>query len=310
MLAKLLRLFLAAEITLYAVMALHYFDASPAGAALAALGGVLWVRAWITITTYLFAWSYHSPSSRLSPLRALRMGLAEYAAFLFNFVLISPFERLWMGKDRLGPFGERPPVLLIHGYGCSRGAWWWLRRRLERAGWQVATINLEPIYTSIDHYVEPLARRIDAVLAETGAPQLILVGHSMGGLVARAYLARFGAQRIARLVTLGTPHAGSRLARIGMGQNARQMEPGNDWLQALNRQEPAQLALDTVVIYSPHDNYVMPQTNLQLVGATQRPINGVGHLAMLFSPRVAGELRAALEKPVLASAGWKLRSLG
>jgi pimeloyl-ACP methyl ester carboxylesterase len=56
----------------------------------------------------------------------------------------------------------------------------------------VATINLEPIYTSIDDFVDPLARRIDAVLAETGAERLILVGHSMGGLVARAYLQRYG----------------------------------------------------------------------------------------------------------------------
>jgi triacylglycerol lipase len=307
MLARLLKLFLAAEVTLYAVSALRYFDASPAGAALAALGGVLWVRAWLTAATYVFAWAYPSPSPRLSVLQALQMGLAEYAAFLLNFVLISPFERAWMGADRLRPVGERPPVLLVHGYGCSRGAWWWLRHRLERAGWQVATINLEPIYASIDRYVEVLDRRIDAVLAETGAAQLILAGHSMGGLVARAYLARFGTERVARLVTLGTPHAGSQLARIGMGQNARQMEPGNDWLQALNHQE---LPLDTVVIYSPHDNYVIPQANLQLVGATHRPINGLGHLAMLFSPQVAGELRAALEKPVLASAGWKLRRPG
>ena len=310
MLARLLKLFIVAEITLYAVIALRYFDASLAGAALAALGGVFWVRAWMTTATYVFAWAYRSPSPRLSVLRALQMGLAEYAAFLLNFVLISPFERAWMGADRLGPAGERPPVLLVHGYGCSRGAWWWLRHRLERAGWMVATINLEPVYASIDHYVGALARRIDAVLAETGAPQLILVGHSMGGLVARAYLARFGAERVARLVTLGTPHAGSQLARIGMGQNARQMEPGNDWLQVLNRQEPTPLALDTVVIYSPHDNYVMPQANLQLAGATHRPISGLGHLAMLFSPQAAGELRAALEKPVAASAGWKLRSQG
>ena len=304
MLEKFLRLFLAAEITLYAAIALLYFDASWSGSALAAVGGILGVRAWMTASTYVFAWAYHSPSSRLSVAQALRMVLAEYAAFLVNFVLISPFERAWMGADRLGPTGERPPVLLVHGYGCSRAAWWWLRRRLERAGWQVATINLEPIYGSIEHYLEPLAQRIDTVLAETGAAQLVLVGHSMGGLVVRAYLARFGAAHVARLVTLGTPHAGSQLARIGMGQNARQMEPGNDWLQALNRQE---LVLDTVVIYSVHDNYVMPQANLQLPGATHRPICGLGHLAMLFSPRVAGELRMALDKPWTTSAGWKLR---
>ena len=307
MLEKLLRLFLVAEITFYAVIALRYFDASPAEAALAALAGVLWVRAWITGTTYVFAWVDHSPASRLSIAQALRMGGAEYLAFLVNFVLISPFERIWMGADRLGPASERPPVLLIHGYGCSRGAWWWLRRRLEGAGWSVATINLEPIYTNIDHYIDPLARRIDAVLAETGAAQLILVGHSMGGLVARAYLGRFGASRVARLVTLGTPHAGSRLARMAMGKNARQMEPGSAWLQTLANQS---LAPETVVIYSPHDNYVIPQANLQLTGAIHRPIDGVGHLAMLFSPRVAGELRAALEKPEVASAGWKLRSQG
>jgi triacylglycerol lipase len=230
--------------------------------------------------------------------------LAEYAAFLVNFVLISPFERWWMGADRLGPSGERPPILLVHGYGCSRGAWWWQRRRLETAGWLVATINLEPIYTSIDNYIDPLAQRVDAVLAETGAAQLILVGHSMGGLVARAYLARYGANRVLRLITLGTPHGGSQLARIGIGQNSRQMEPGSAWLQRLSAQAPPP---ETVVIYSPHDNYVMPQANLQLAGATLRPINGLGHLAMLFSTRVSRVLRAALENPGVISAGWKLR---
>ncbi|MBI4742553.1 MAG: alpha/beta fold hydrolase [Betaproteobacteria bacterium] len=304
MLAHALRFLLAAEMALYAFVALRYFSATLPGAALAALGGVLWARVWIVATTYVFAWIWHSPSTRLSVGRALWMGLAEYAAFIVNFVLISPFERLWMGADHLEPAGERPPVLLIHGYGCSRGAWWWLRRRLERAGWQVATINLEPIYTSIDNTLEPLARRIDAVLAETGAAQLILVGHSMGGLVARAYLHRFGAERVARLVTLGTPHGGSRLAHIAIGRNGRQMEPGSDWLQALPR--PV-VAPETVVIYSPHDNYVMPQANLRLEGASHRPVDAVGHLAMLFSPRVAGELRAALEKPIVSSAGWKLR---
>jgi pimeloyl-ACP methyl ester carboxylesterase len=219
-------------------------------------------------------------------------------------VLILPFDALWMGPDRLRPASSRPPLLLVHGYGCARGAWWWLRRRLEAAGWTVATISLEPIYTGIDNYVEPLARRIDALLAETGASQLILVGHSMGGLVARAYLRRFGIRRVAKLVTLGTPHSGSRLARLGMGENARQMVPGSEWLQGLARVPGMP---ETIAIYSTHDNYVMPQSNLELAAATNRVLDGIGHLTMLFSPRVADALLAALEYRNVAGAGWKLR---
>lgn len=306
MLARTLRLLIALEIVVYATIALRGFDASPLGAALGVALGVLAVRAAVIAVTYAYAWAFHSPAPRLAVPQALRMVLAEYAAFVAVFVLILPFEAWWMGADRLRAGRDRPPLLLIHGYACSRGVWWWLRRRLEAAGWTVATIRLEPVYTSIDDYVGPLARRIDAVLAETGAAQLILVAHSMGGLVARAYLQRCGAGRVARLVTLGTPHAGSELARIGIGENGRQMEPGSAWLRALAQ---TRTMPETVAIYSPHDNYVMPQANLELPGATNTALGGLGHLSMLFSPRVAHVLLAALEKRNAPSAGWKLRSV-
>jgi len=306
MLARTLRLLIALEIVVYATIALRGFDASPLGAALGVAFGVLAIRALIVAVTYAYAWVFHSPAPRLSVPQALRMAFAEYAAFIAVFVLILPGEPLWMGADRLRPERDRLPLLLIHGYGCSRGVWWWLRRRLEAAGWTVATISLEPVYTSIDDYVEPLARRIDALLAETRSAQLILVAHSMGGLVARAYLQRCGAVRVARLVTLGTPHAGSELARIGIGRNARQMEPGSTWLRTLARTKAMP---ETVAIYSPHDNYVMPQVNLELPGATNTALGGLGHLSMLFSPRVAHVLLAALEKRNAPSAGWKLRSV-
>jgi triacylglycerol esterase/lipase EstA (alpha/beta hydrolase family) len=48
------------------------------------------------------------------------------------------------------------------------------------------------VFNDIDGYVEPLSRRIDEVCAAAGAEQVILVGHSMGGLVSRAYLRRHG----------------------------------------------------------------------------------------------------------------------
>lgn len=291
MLAIALRILISLEIVLYAALAVHWLDAAPLVAGLLAIAALLGVRLALTLMTYGFAWKYQSPAPRLGTVRTLRMIVAEWGAFIANFVVLSPFESLLMGPDRLRPSVERPPLLLVHGYGCSRAAWWWLRHRLEARGWVVATINLEPIYTDIEHYVEPLAQRIDAVLAETGAARLILVGHSMGGLVVRAYLRRSGAEKISRVVTLGTPYGGSELARIGFGANGRQMVPGNDWLGRLSKEE---LRVETTTILSPHDNYVMPQTNLLLAGAKRCALDGLGHLAMLYSPRVADALLDAL----------------
>lgn len=293
MLAIVLRILISLEIVLYATLAVHLLDASPLAAGLLAVAALLGVRLALTLLTYGFAWKHQSPASTLGPARKLRMILAEWGAFVANFVVLSPFESLWMGPDRLRVSVERPPILLVHGYGCSRAAWWWLRRRLEARGWVVATINLEPIYADIERYVEPLAQRIDAVLAETGASRLVLVGHSMGGLVARAYLRRHGPDKVSRVVTLGTPYGGSELARIGFGANGRQMVPGNDWLTQLTEYPQP---VETTTIFSPHDNYVMPQKNLELTGAQRLALDGLGHLAMLYSPRVADALLDAVKK--------------
>ena len=287
MLAIVLRVFLLLELSLYTTIALRYLDAAPLAAGLFALAALLAVRIAVTGVTFVFAWKYRSTTSRLSVAQAIRMFFGECAAFIVNFVVISPFERWWMGSDRLPPGAGRPPLLLIHGYGCSRAAWWWYRRRLEAAGWTVATLNLEPIYTNIENFVAPVADRVDAVLAATGATRLVLVGHSMGGLVARAYLRRHGSARVARLITLGTPHAGSELARLGLGENARQMRPDNPWLNALAGEK---LGVDTLAIYCPHDNYVMHRRTLELPGASLRAIDGLGHLAMLYSRRALAAL--------------------
>ena len=296
MLERSLRLALALELALYALLA-HFFAAtSPAVSALLAVAGVLVLRAILIAFSYACAWTWQSPAPRLGARRTLLMVLAEYAVSVLCFTVLFPFERLWMGKDGLFPAtGEGPaarrPVLLIHGYGCSRAAWWWLRARLGRTGRAVATINLEPVFTGIDDYVAPLARRIDEVLAATGSERLILVAHSMGGLVASAYLQRFGGQRVASLVTLGTPFRGSHLARFGRGTNARQMRVDSVWLQSLANPSAS---VDSIVVYSPHDNFVLPQTNLLLPGAETRRIDGLGHLAMLYSPRVARVLESTL----------------
>ena len=236
-------------------------------------------------------------SLRIGPLQTLRMVLEEYAALILLFTVVQPFEKFWLGPDRLAHCPtRRTPLLLIHGYQCNRGFWFWLRRKLEAAGWTVATHSLEPVFADIDSYAPGIARRIDEVLAATGAPQLILVGHSMGGLAGRAYLRRYGKAKVARMITLGTPHQGTRLARLGLGANARQMRLGSPWLSELAAGDV--LPQDSVSIYSCHDNYVYPQqAAARLDGAAHVAIGGVGHIGMALSPQLRDELLKVLEAP-------------
>ena len=290
MLASALRFFLLVEAGLFVAAGRALAHLSWGEAAGCAVALMLGFRIGTVGFTYAYAVAHSPGMPRIPPLSALRMVLAECGAFLWLFLIIQPFEQLWMGRDRT-PRG-RPLVLLVHGYGCNRGAWWWLRRRLEAAGYATATINLEPPYADIAHFVTQLNRRIEDVCTAAGCERVMLVGHSMGGLVARAYLARFGKRRVARLVTLATPHAGSTLARLGLGENARQMEPNSVWLKSLWRDRPD---VPMVSLRNSHDNFVVPQDSQRYPAARDVDLPALGHLAMLLSPRAAAALLAALE---------------
>lgn len=222
--------------------------------------------------------------------RAVVAIFTEFLAILALYAAIEPFERWWMGSDAIGrlPAG-RVPVLFVHAYLSNRGQWWWLRRGLRQCGIAVATINLEPPLQSIDRFAEQLGQRIEAVLAETGAQRLVLVGHSMGGLVARTFVQRHGAGRIAELITIGTPHDGSWFAFVARGQCAREMHPGGEWLRRLSSRTPS--PVPTLNIWSARDNFIAPQDSAMLPGAREHVLPAIGHLSMMFSPTVLAILR-------------------
>ncbi len=249
---------------------------------------VLLVSALPIAVTYGFALRHAytpPPALRATALRAWQAAALEWLATTALFLVFQPFARRWMGPEDSGRRPSRYPlVLLIHGYFCNRGVWWWLRRGLRAGGRSVATIDLEPPLGDIEDLAEGLAARIRALTAETGAEKVVLVGHSMGGLAARAYLRRHGDGRVAKLITLGTPHHGTALARIGLGCNARQMELGSAWIRELVDAEPA--PVPALSVWSARDNYIMPQDSSRLRGARENVLPALGHLSMLFSPRI------------------------
>jgi pimeloyl-ACP methyl ester carboxylesterase/NADH:ubiquinone oxidoreductase subunit K len=306
MIARNLRIVLAIELLLYAigVQLLQERFHFAAGQVFALFVGLfLGARAVFAAIPFAFAWfarTPRAPAQRIGLARTLGMIWEEYAATVVLFSVIQPFERWFMRGEhvRKAAPGEHP-LLLVHGYQCNRGSWWWLRHQLEAAGYCAVTMNLEPPFGDVEDYAQAIGSRVEKICETTGADKVIVVAHSLGGLAARAWLRRDGARRAASLVTLGTPHGGSLLAKRGPGRNARQMVPGNDWLDALNRTAlPA--GLPVCVIGSPHDDYVMPQANLALRGARMREIPGEGHLHMLFSKRVRDALLGCLPLPVVS----------
>jgi triacylglycerol lipase len=257
-----------------------------------AVAAVLALQFAVTTASFALAIPFrHAKAAgvRLGPLRASRLFLREYIALTALYVLFQPFEMWFVRHPKRASADGALPVILIHGIYCNAASWWWMHRRLAASvSNPIHLLDVEPPWGSIDEFARQLARCIERVCADTGAQQVVLVGHSMGGMVSRACLTLPGiAHRVVKVVTIGSPHHGSRHARLGFGADARELVWGSDWMQRLNG-TPASTAVPIVSIYSRHDNFVAPQESCVLTAARMVPLDGVGHLSMLFSREVAG----------------------
>ena len=133
-------------------------------------------------------------------------------------------RRRWLRRVRRasGRVGPRHPVVLLHGLlgfdevvlGPARVAYFrGLTERLQRAGADVHRPRVART-ASIAERGAQLAARIEALPAK----RVNIIAHSMGGLDARWAIAQLGlSERVASLVTIGTPHRGSPLADLGAG---------------------------------------------------------------------------------------------
>ena len=284
-----------------AIALLVIFLAASMGGAWSGLAGPLLLTTILIGATLLVSSRFarrRPPEPSLGPGARTRLWLGEIAAAWSVFLFWMPLERWLMPRDWPGRRAGETPVLLIHGYVNNAGSMWRLWRTLRDQGVGVYTLNLEPVYADIDHYVPLIEARINAIRAMTGAAQVTLVCHSMGGLAARAYLRRCIAQHrdagLAKVVTLGTPHHGTVLARLEWSPNGRQMVPGNAWLARLSADEHGAWPCPFVSLYSLDDNVVVPQRNAYLEGARNLELDGIGHISLPLSRRVIERVRAEI----------------
>jgi len=216
----------------------------------------------------------------------------EFSSAVIIFMLRQPWPR--QPNTVLLPPGGAPrrdqvPVVLVHGYVCNHRVWDTLTQALHSAGHPVIAVDLEPVFGSIDDYAPVLESAVTRLMAQTGAKQVALVGHSMGGLAIRAWLRSLkGGQlkRVARVITLGSPHQGTNITHGAPTLNGRQMLFQSDWVQALARSEDDQRRALMHIALNLNDNICIPQRQQVLPGVPVTEFHGIGHLEMCLNPKV------------------------
>ncbi|KRC95798.1 MULTISPECIES: triacylglycerol lipase [unclassified Streptomyces] len=214
------------------------------------------------------------------------------------------------------PTQAPPPVVLLHGFIDNRSVFVLLRRSLAQHGrHRVESLNYSPLTCDIRTAAELLGRHIEEICERTGSVQVDVVGHSLGGLIARYYVQRLGGDvRVRTLVTLGTPHSGTRVAPLANAHPiVRQMRPGSAVIEELSRPAPG-CRTRFVSFWSDLDHLMDPLESACVdhpdLSAQNVRVTGIGHLALPVHPAVATGIRQALDtdpsqEPAAARSGTR-----
>jgi triacylglycerol lipase len=175
-------------------------------------------------------------------------------------------------------------VICLHGLFATAGVLRPLRKRLDRhAGLHTASMSF-PVGPGI----AALARRLTHVLAELPRDVHVhLLGHSLGGVVARHFAQEIGDPRLVQTISLAAPFAGvPHAGRLGVAV-ARDLDPSSALLRKLMLGSRRALALPHLSLVAEHDAVVTAPLSHALPGGDVTVIRNCGHNAMLFHDEVA-----------------------
>jgi len=212
------------------------------------------------------------------------------------------------------PDAAEVPIVLIHGYFHNRSGMLLMRRALRRHGFlRVHTFSYNPLRKSIPQIAKSLERKVEAIVDGCGISRTHLVGHSLGGLIARYYTEHLGGHHLVdALISLGTPHQGTVLARAGRSITAKQMRPGSDFLNLMaSTVKPRSVRYFSY--YSNLDLLVVPSGSAILENGDGSRVRNVlvhdlGHLSLLINSELIDSIAENLSEAGPAAAPVTLSS--
>jgi len=163
-----------------------------------------------------------------------------FASLTIIFMLFS-----LAGASAAEAWGSDPnPVIFVHGYFDKSsememfGAFDDLKNHLDHQGWdrdELFIIQYSNVIGCNINNAHELAGHVNNVKNITGSDEVDIVAHSMGGLSTRYYMQNMGGHHhVGSVITLGTPHDGTPMAYLAIGEARWQMQPGSDFLNDLN----------------------------------------------------------------------------
>ncbi len=261
--------------------------------ALAASGVFVAGASLYLVVTVLVAWRHTDP-------RPLGAALRSFLFELLCILVVQPFlPFFFLFGRRMGGARGGVPVVFVHGYFQNRVDFLYLARALGKAGLGPFYGINYPFLASVRSNAARLARFCDRVREETGAPEVDLVCHSMGGLVALEML-KDKVPRVRRCITVATPHAGVVFPGPIFTAAGRDLRKGSKLLLSHASAPPA---VPVLSIFSSHDNVVHPKLTSALVarGGVDVEVPHFGHFGILFARPVAEKIIAFLREEAPAS---------
>lgn len=186
-------------------------------------------------------------------------------------------------------------VFVLHGFMATAGVFELLERRLYEAGVKhVASFTYGPLRT-----IESLAQQLrDECERIPEGARLHLVGHSLGGVVARYYVQEEGGRgRVRQTISLGSPFHGTTIGRFLPPALENNLSPASPVLARLR--DPARGAPEVphLSVVAADDMLVRPAMSAAFPFGDVEVLDDVGHNGLLFDPRVADLVCARLCEP-------------
>jgi pimeloyl-ACP methyl ester carboxylesterase len=177
---------------------------------------------------------------------------------------------------------DQRTVVLVHGYLANRSTLLPLAAYLR---WRGLRNVLSFDYPSSAGVLPGAIALRDYLRRTVRGGRIDLVCHSLGGLVARAYLQELGgARRVDRCITLGTPHRGTYNSYWLTSRVGSELRPDSPLLARLAATRKAAERVRFLSVVAGSDNLVVPRVFSAHDDEVRIP--DLGHMGVLFSPRV------------------------